>query len=137
MVELILRWGIRGAWAPITVIVIQQLFSRSYEFDWLMHFFGGAAIAFFLYQGMLVFDAFFARPLRILLYIIVFGMTCSVVIAWEVGELVSDRFLGSQFQASVAETIIDQVCGVFGAIILLACTAAVEYFIGNQNHRGQ
>lgn len=127
-IELIRKWFLRAAWAPIAVLLVQQLFSRSNEIDLLMHFFGGAAMAFFFYQGALVFDSFLGRPLPILRHLLAFGLTCAVIIAWELGELTSDRLIGSRFQASIAETMGDQLCGVLGSIIVLGCIAIIEHW---------
>lgn len=80
-------------------------------------------MAFFIYEGILVFDSFLGRLLPIVRHLLTFGLTCGVVIAWELGELASDRLLGSGFQASVAETMADQFCGVIGSIMLLVCIA--------------
>lgn len=92
-----------------------------------MHFFGGAAMAFFFYQGILVCDSFLGRPLPIVRHLLALGLTCAVVIAWELGELTSDALLGSQFQASIPETMGDQFCGVIGSILMLGHIAAIEH----------
>lgn len=85
-------------------------------------------MSFFFYQGILVFDYFLGQPLPILRYLLAFGLTCGVVILWELGELTSDRLIGSQFQASIAETMGDQFCGVIGSIFMLACVATIKRF---------
>ena len=93
-----------------------------------MHFFGGAAMAFFFYQGFLVCDSLLGRLLPIVRHLLAFGLTCCVIIAWELGELTSDSMVGTRFQASIAETMGDQFCGVIGSIFILGCIAIIERF---------
>lgn len=119
-------WLLKAAWAPIIVVVIQQLFSRSYQTDFVMHFFGGVAMAFFLYKGIIIFGVPLGRPVPLVRYLLAFGGTCWVVIAWELGELASDRLIGTGFQASAAETMVDQFCGVLGSIAFIGFTCIVE-----------
>lgn len=124
--DLVSKWFVRAAWAPVAVVLVQQLFSRSNETDLLMHFFGGAAMAFFFYQGTLVFDSLLGRPLPILRHLLVLGLICGVVIAWELLELTSDRLFDSRFQASISETMGDQFCGVLGSTVILGGIAVIE-----------
>lgn len=133
-IQLAYQWIVRAAWAPIAVVLIQQLFSRSTAFDYVMHFFGGAAMGFFVYQGVVVFDSDLGRPFPIVRHLLAFGLTCGVVIAWEVGELMSDRFLGSTFQASATETTVDQFCGVVGSTFILLCIALIDRFMPPSTH---
>lgn len=85
-------------------------------------------MAFFFYQGILVFHSVLGRLRPILQHLLAFGLTCGVVIIWELGESASDRLAGSRFQASIAETMGDQFFGVIGSIVMLVCIASVEHF---------
>ncbi len=88
-----------------------------------MHFFGGAAMAFFFYQGLLLWESSIGRLLPIVRHLLAFGLTCGVVIAWELTEFTSDRLFETRFQASIPETMGDQLSGVIGAIFILGCIA--------------
>lgn len=100
-----------------------------------MHFFGGAAMTFFFYQGLIVFNERLGQPLPFLCYLLAFGLTCGVVILWELAELLSDRLIGSRFQASIAETMADQFCGVVGSVFILICIALTDRFGFTQSGR--
>lgn len=123
MFQFLYTWFLRAAWAPIAVVLVQQIVARFYDIDWLMHFFGGAAMAFFFYQGLLLWESSIGRLLPIVRHLLAFGLTCGVVIAWELTEFTSDRLFETRFQASIPETMGDQLSGVIGAIFILGCIA--------------
>ena len=81
MFQFLYTWFLRAAWAPIAVVLVQQIVARFYDIDWLMHFFGGAAMAFFFYQGLLLWESSIGRLLPIVRHLLAFGLTCGVVIA--------------------------------------------------------
>ncbi|MCC7306574.1 MAG: hypothetical protein IT173_03340 [Acidobacteria bacterium] len=125
MFQFLYRWFLRAAWAPIAVVLVQQIVARFYDIDWLMHFFGGAAMAYFFYQGLRLWELSVGRLLAIVRYLLAFGLTCGVVIAWELTEFTADRLFDTRFQASIPETMGDQLSGVIGAMFILGCIAVV------------
>ena len=116
----------KAAWAPIAVVVLHHVAARAFGHepyvDPVMHFLGGAAMAFFLYSASWIGRQWLGAPSRLALDLLAFGLTCSVAIAWELGELLSDFFLGSHTQTTAANTLRDLFLGASGAMAFIAAS---------------
>ena len=114
----------KAAWAPILVLVLHAI--ASYGFDaynripWIdipMHLAGGLAISFFflsaftLSQSTRVFGLL--SPLAVLLMVL--SLTTVAIGVWEITEYTMDRYLGTQTQKGVIDTLVDILMGLAGA----------------------
>lgn len=111
-----------AAWAPIAVLVFHTILRHTAwraELDWLMHFLGGVAAAYFLFHGIKAF-AYLLGQLRLPAhYLLAYTSTCGVAVAWEIAEFMSDQFFGTHVQHSLTETMQDLIFGVVGAALSL------------------
>ena len=117
----------RAAWAPIVVFGIHEVSARlNYYRAWPpldipMHFLGGIAIAFFFGQAYRAAEEMdlLGRPGEILYGVMVFALTCSSTVFWELAEFLSDRYLGSHMQGGLEDTLGDMLVGILGGLTFL------------------
>lgn len=110
---------IRAGWAPISVVLLHAgvvgFTGHERSLDFLIHFLGGAAIAYFLSHALAIWKStfenlgFFARSLT------VFCFTCTVALFWEFAEFLSGSLTGIYTQLSLEETMGDLFMGCLGA----------------------
>lgn len=119
----LVRLTLRAAWAPVAVYVLHAVVAGLYRHepyvDPVMHFLGGAAMAFFISAACTNDVKVLGAPSRLAVELMSFGLTCAVGLIWELGELFSDRFLGSHTQVSVANTLRDLALDALGAVAYL------------------
>ena len=121
-------------WAPFSVIALHLVFAEyglTERFDHLLHFLGGAAITYFLYQVMKL-GSFLPDGYRWMNYVCAFTTGCTVAVFWEFAEFASDVFRQTSVQQSLQETMLDLVFGVLGAIAALLVVSAVCLVRGNR-----
>lgn len=122
-----------AAWAPILVLMLHAIVLRTpwrMNLDWLLHFLGGAATAFFLFHAARLLTqvlGHFRMPTH---YLLAFGLTCAIAVGWEIVEFLSDQILGTQVQHSLSETMWDLICGVLGAAFSLVCVLLLAHVRG-------
>ena len=112
----------RAAWAPVAVLVIHALVAKTrwrMPLDFTMHFLGGAAIAWFLYQALDALAGILGKASPFGRNLYSFALACTVGVFWEFGELFSDYFLHTHIQISVHETLGDLIADTLGAITAL------------------
>ncbi len=121
------------AWAPITVFVAHEvaggIFGHEPYVDPVMHFLGGAAMAYFLRRVAKLSPRLLGSPSALALDLLAFGMTGFVAIVWEFGELGSDIFLGTNIQFSAANTLRDLGLGLGGAVLALLMQARAPWVL--------
>mgnify|MGYP003575175165 CR=1 FL=1 len=119
----------KPAIAPLLVFGIHILglvsnfyrYITSFPVDIPLHFFGAAAMAFFLQRAFTsasefgIVGQYHALTHRLL----VFTSTCTVAVFWEFAEFLMDRGLGTGFQKSTADTIADLFLGVAGTLFVI------------------
>jgi hypothetical protein len=130
-VQWFLRLLVNPGWAPLCVVVLHlglAEFGLTQRFDHLLHFLGGASIAYFLFAFIKQQSHLFSGNPRWVLYPIAFASSCTVAVFWEFAEYASDRFWHTSIQQSVSETMLDLVFGVVGACTTLLLIAAVRGF---------
>jgi hypothetical protein len=123
---------VNPGWAPLAVVVLHLVLAQyglTQRFDHLLHFLGGASIAFFLLGLLASLPSLFAHVPRWIHYLLAFTSSCTVAVFWEFAEFASDRFRGTSIQQSVSETVLDLVFGVAGAMSSLLLIAAFERFV--------
>ena len=113
----------QAAWAPIGVLLLHAFITRTayrQELNWLVHALGGAAMAYFLYHGVLLGERYLGRLRPLAQYLLAFGLTCAVAVAWEVAEFWLGNPLG------LADTMGDLVFGLVGAGATLLLIASAS-----------
>jgi hypothetical protein len=111
-----------AAWAPVLVLAWNAVVTRlpiSYEVYWLLHAFGGAALAFFFLHAIEILRL--AHPLA--RHAFAFALACSGALAWELGEFAIDQVFGTALQEGLTDTMSDLLFSVCGAALYLAYAA--------------
>ena len=120
-----LRILIDPGWAPFSVVlfhVVLAEFGLTHRFDHLLHFLGGAAIAYFFFR-FLALLALIPTTHPWLIYAATFTSSCTAALFWEFVEFASDVFLHTNVQQSLSETMLDLLFGVLGALSSLTLIA--------------
>lgn len=125
-VRLLLRLLVNPGWAPLAVVVVHLVLAQygfTQRFDHLLHFLGGASIAYFLFMLVGLLPSLFGGVPSWIRYLLAFTASCTVAVFWEFAEFASDRFMGTSIQQSVSETVLDLAFGVAGALSTLVVIA--------------
>jgi hypothetical protein len=123
-----------AGWAPSLVFAIHVIalgvfdaYTRMPKFDLLMHFIGGAVMAFFIHRTMVN-----ASRMGITgphphgsHRLLVFSATCAVALFWEFAEYISDQTLGTFSQAGLEDTLADFLFGIIGAGAFILFAAVI------------
>lgn len=121
-VQALLRFLINPGWAPLAVVSLHLILAQyglTRQFDSLLHFLGGASIAYLLSGVLRSLPLSSGRVPRALQQVLVFTGACTVALFWEFAEFASDRFRGTSMQVGLEETVLDLVFGVAGAVFTL------------------
>lgn len=125
------RIAAEAAWAPLTVLLAHAVGARIYGHepvvDPVMHFSGGVAVAFFFRRSAAIASDFVGGLTSFGLDALAFGLACSSVLLWEVGEFASGQILGSHARRSLDNTMRDLILGMAGAVSLLTGGFAVRH----------
>jgi hypothetical protein len=133
----------QAAWAPLLVLLIHALgaafLGHPRGLDPFMHLAGGFSVAYFLRQAHHAFLGSTGNLPTLMTLLIIFNATCTVALFWEFGEFLSDEFLGTHVQASLAETMVDLLVGAGGALTyvsasLLSRRPSSEFKAGQSEH---
>lgn len=125
----LLRLLLNPGWAPLAVVLLHVVlaeFGLTHRFDHLLHFLGGASVAYFLHGILLWFGPRVGLGPQWISYLVAFTGACTVAVFWEFGEAASDHWLGTHVQQSLIETMLDLFCGVLGAMLITALRAVVK-----------
>jgi hypothetical protein len=98
-------------WAPAAVIALVPVAAHlqsTIDLWWLMHIFGGAALAFYFSRWM---------PL------VALSFACTGALAWEAGEFALDQVAGTTLQQGNLDTMSDLLLSVCGAAAYLSFAA--------------
>ncbi len=112
-----------GIWAPVVVLILHELLhSREWRdpIDWFNHFCGGLSFSFFAWKSMPLLYRWFGTPNRLGRLAVAFLSGCTAALIWEIYEFLSDTFLHTHIQRSVAETMTDIVNGFLGTCTTIA-----------------
>jgi len=133
------RWLLRllwnPGWAPLVVVALHLAlagYGLTQRFDHLLHFLGGASIAYFFFGFFAAFSSQPTHSPRWVLYHLAFASSCTVAVFWEFAEFASDHFRGTSIQQSVSETMLDLLFGVLGALGTLTRVAGVRTLRGRR-----
>lgn len=115
-----------AAWAPLAVLVLHAwagaFFGHEPWVDPIAHCLGGAAIAFFVRRAAGTAREALGAISPLGLDLLAFGLAVSAAVAWELGELASDLFLGTRIQVDARNVLRDLALGAAGAIAYVAAS---------------
>src|SRR5688572_25989671 len=97
LVRRVLRILLEPGWAPLSVLVLHGAlaeFGLTERFDHLVHFLGGASIAYFFSRVLELFSLFPSSQ-RWAVYLVAFTASCTAAVFWEFIEFGSDTFFHS------------------------------------------
>ena len=80
------------------------------------HYLGGFSIAYTCAQLLAYLEAEKVTPVlhRVLFLLFLLSITATVAVFWEFAEFLSDQFLATKLQPSIANTMQDQFLGILG-----------------------
>ncbi len=111
----------KAAWAPLAVLIFHStaaaIYSHEPYVDPIAHFLGGLAIAYFIRHSAIVFLPGVKDTSPLALDLLAFGLANTIAVLWELGELGSDLFLGSNIQNSARNVLRDLSLGGTGALL--------------------
>jgi hypothetical protein len=89
------------------------------------HYLGGLSIAYTCAQLLAYLESEKGTPVlhRVLFLLLLLSITATVAVFWEFAEFLSDQFLATNLQPSIANTMQDQFLGILGG-----ATWALIYF---------
>ncbi|HLO32195.1 MAG TPA: hypothetical protein VK249_23805 [Anaerolineales bacterium] len=117
---------------PMTVLLVHfvaitllHLYKIFPNLDIPFHYVGGLAVAFTSAQILSYLEKEeLSAPLnRVICLVLIISLTATAAVFWEFGEFISDKFLGTDFQLGLADTMKDQFMGILGG-----ATLALIYF---------
>jgi hypothetical protein len=118
------------AWPPIGILVLHNALSKLLGHpSWLdppMHFLGGAAIAYFFYEVLLMKHTWFGKSKPLAHLLLAFCLAVTVAVFWEFLEFAGDKITGSHVQISLEETMYDLLLGSSGAMAFLLIRGIVK-----------
>lgn len=125
-----MKRALRFAWAPAAVLFLLAILEPKFgsRADPYLHVLGGAACQYFFYNVLSLNFSWIGKLTRFAKTIFAFTLTCTIATLWELGEFISDRYVGTHLQESVPETIGDLALGLLGAIIVLTATLALKNY---------
>lgn len=132
--RLLLRLLVNPGWAPLGVVVIHLIladYGLTERFDHYLHYFGGAAIAYFLFGIFAFWPSVSTRSPTWDYYLLTFTSSCTVAVFGEFAEFASDRFMRTSIQQSLSETVFDLAFGVAGAFSTLLLIGLYKRLIVN------
>jgi len=138
-VRWLLRLLISPGWAPLGVVIIHLAlaeFGLTNRFDHLLHFLGGASIAYFLHGFIALLPCQGGIIPKWAHYLLAFTSACTIAVFWELAEFASDRYMGTTIQQSLSETVLDLVFGVLGASTTLLGIAAFRRLFRGSRREG-
>lgn len=127
----LLRLLLRAGWAPLLVLIFHQMILKTpyrQQLDFVMHYSGGVAIAFFFWHALDCFAHWFGSLTPFARYLFTFTLACTMGLFWEFAELFSDIVFGSNIQHSIRETMRDLFADAVGALTTLTGVFIVRCF---------
>jgi len=118
-----------AAWAPLAVLIAHviagELFGYEPYVDPVMHFLGGAAVAYFFYKSLIIVRPSEGYASRMLALAVPFSLACNAALFWEFGEFAADRAFGTNVQRDLMNAMRDLILGVTGATPVPAAVFAI------------
>lgn len=118
----LLQLLLRAGWAPVAVLIFHRIiYFTPYRqpLDFVMHYSGGVAIAYFLWHALDCFASWLGALTAFARYLFTFALACTVGLFWEFMELAMDVIYHTHIQHSVHETMRDLIADATGALTTL------------------
>jgi hypothetical protein len=121
--------AVRGSWAPLAVFALHCVASLGFDaydrFPWIdvpMHLLGGLAVGYFVDRCLfLLLPSRETTPeLRRAEPVLILSLVCTGAVLWEFAEFVVDRWVGTDSQVGLEDTLGDLLVGLVGGGIYLA-----------------
>jgi hypothetical protein len=116
----------QAAWAPLLIFVVYAIVAKAFSayliWPWLdmpTHFLGGMAITYFYIVAVKHAQQVVALIPRAIRMALALGLTAISAIVWEFLEFASDKWLGTQMNLGVADTLSDLFFGLLGGALML------------------
>lgn len=119
----------RAGWAPLLVFVTHMILWHgvgAYKvfppLDTPMHLVGGLAIAFFLWTVYSVGarNGALGQPNSTAIAFLTLTSTAACAVLWEFAEYLSDKYLGTNTQKGLEDTLLDLLLGIVGGAVFVA-----------------
>ena len=124
--EDIARIAREALWFPLAVVVFHavagRVFGHEPYVDPVAHTLGGIAMAFFFHRSCAIGRSYLGDLSRLATGLLTVGLVSVVALLWELGELMSDVFLGTNIQRSAPNTLRDLTLGLGGAVAYVVFT---------------
>ncbi len=121
MAHVLGRIGREAIWAPLAVLIVHWLaggwLGHEPFVDPVMHFLGGAAVAFFFWHAAKSARGYLGDLPPVALGLLAFGLATTAAVGWEFAEFLLDRIRGTHIQRGLANTMRDLFLGVSGAVV--------------------
>ena len=116
----------QAGWAPFLVVVVHRIVLvsglRQYRVcDWILHFSGGLAIAYFVFHLIPFFKKRLGELTPLAHLILTYTSAVTIAAFWELAEFAASFSMGTVLQHSISETMIDLFNGALGAGITTFC----------------
>jgi len=118
----------KAGWAPILVFVAHMILWQgvgAYEafppLDTPMHLLGGLAIAFFFWTAYSICSrtGTLGQPNSTAIAVLTLTSAVASTVLWEFAEYLSDRYLGTNTQKGLEDTLLDMLLGLVGGAIFV------------------
>jgi len=118
----------RAGWAPVLVLSAHMILWHgvgAYEafppLDTPMHLLGGLAIAFFFWTtySTCARTGAFGQPNSTAIAVLTLTSAASSAVLWEFAEYLSDRYLGTNTQKGLEDTLLDMLLGLVGGAVFV------------------
>jgi hypothetical protein len=122
---------LKAGWAPASVVVfhagVAGLSPNRQAFDPVMHFLGGAAIAYLFWHATSIGKYWLGESKPSARSAIAFCATTTVAVFWEFAEFLSGALIGAYSQLSLKETMGDLFMGCLGAGVYLLINGMLNH----------
>ena len=118
----------KAGWAPVLVFVAHMILWQgvgAYEafppLDTPMHLLGGLAIAFFFWTAYSICarTGTLGQPNSTAIAMLTLTSAVASTVLWEFAEYLSDRYLGTNTQKGLEDTLLDMLLGLAGGAIFV------------------
>ena len=118
----------KAGWAPALVFAAHMILWHgvgAYEafppLDTPMHLLGGLAIAFFFWTtySICARTGAFGQPNSTAIAVLTLTSAASSAVLWEFAEYLSDRYLGTNTQKGLEDTLLDMLLGLVGGAVFV------------------
>lgn len=118
----------KAAWAPALVFVAHMILWHgvgAYEafppLDTPMHLLGGLAIAFFFWTAYSICarTGVLGQPNSTAMAMLTLTSVAASAVFWEFAEYLSDRYLGTNTQKGLEDTLLDMLLGIVGGAVFV------------------